>query len=173
MGPSLPDPAGRASMGAGYDPGSGKIYLVGGYWNGHDGDVSDQNWEFDPVAGSYTERAPLPNRGFGYASGMLGGLFHVLGGNRFIGEENLTWDYDVTNNTWTRWVNVPTSLWPSGDVVAACDCGLGSRFPVTCSRGSPCATPRSPRKLESYHRGELDWLATAREGTTRLVLKRR
>ena len=46
-GPNMPDV--RSFMASGYNPGNGKIYLVGGYSTATS-HRHDQTWEFDPVA---------------------------------------------------------------------------------------------------------------------------
>ena len=77
-GPAMPEV--RAFMSSGYNPGNGKIYLVGGYSTGNISPAHDQTWEFDPAAGTYTNRATHPHGFGGAASGILNGHLYSAGG---------------------------------------------------------------------------------------------
>ena len=57
--PSLPDV--RGFMASGYDPDNGKIYLAGGYKTASIESAQTTTWEFDPVTGTYTRKADMPN----------------------------------------------------------------------------------------------------------------
>jgi pimeloyl-ACP methyl ester carboxylesterase len=56
--PSLPDV--RGFMASGYDPANGKIYLAGGYNTATIDSAQTTTWEFDPIAGTYTQKADIP-----------------------------------------------------------------------------------------------------------------
>ena len=58
MGATMPGP--RSQMASGYNPANGKIYLNGGYSAAGIDSVSNQTWEYDPVANTFTEKAPSP-----------------------------------------------------------------------------------------------------------------
>ena len=57
-GPAMP--GGRQQMASGYNPGNGKIYLAGGCGTGNIDPAHDDLWEFNPVAGTFTPKAPMP-----------------------------------------------------------------------------------------------------------------
>ena len=98
----------RAFMSSGYNPGNGKIYLVGGYSTGNISPAHDQTWEFDPAAGTYTNRATHPHGFGGAASGILNGHLYSAGGRDANNTTlNLTYDYDIAANTWTQRANMP------------------------------------------------------------------
>ena len=50
-----------ASPASGYNPGNGKIYVVGGYNTGTVDSAQDTTWEYDPVADTWTVKAPIPH----------------------------------------------------------------------------------------------------------------
>jgi len=101
-------PGVRAFMGSGYNSANGKIYLVSGY-NGIDISSAQPNtWEYDPVADTFTERAPIPHPVGGVASGLINGHLYVAGGRDADGNVvNLVWDYDIAANTWSQRRNMP------------------------------------------------------------------
>ncbi|UCF70195.1 MAG: hypothetical protein JSW49_08325, partial [candidate division WOR-3 bacterium] len=86
---------------------NGKIYIVGG----SDGVTSYSTWnqEFDPVAGTVTDRAALPvGRYFLSAVGWNDTLLYVLGGQGTT-YYNRVDIYDPASNTWTTGTNMPTT----------------------------------------------------------------
>jgi hypothetical protein len=76
--PSLPDV--RGFMASGYNPGNGKIYLAGGYNTATIDSAQTTTWEFDPVAGTYTQKADMPHALGGAGSGFIDGKLYVAGG---------------------------------------------------------------------------------------------
>jgi N-acetylneuraminic acid mutarotase len=106
--PSLPDV--RGFMASGYDPDNGKIYLAGGYNAATvtDESVQTTTWEFDPVAGTYTEKAPMLQGLGGAGSGISDSKLYVAGG-RDVSSTNLDtlFIYDIATNTWTQGTSMP------------------------------------------------------------------
>ncbi|HEX6643523.1 MAG TPA: kelch repeat-containing protein [Gemmatimonadales bacterium] len=103
LGPDLPAPNNHgmaASVG-------GKIYLIGGQTS----DVSDQGYqntvfEFDPAAGTWATKAPMPTaRGAGVAV-ALDGKIYVAGGRPPRGNDFAV--YDPATDTWETLPNLPT-----------------------------------------------------------------
>jgi len=97
-GPALPDV--RAFMASGYA--NGKIYLAGGYNLGTVDSGQTTTWEFDPVAGTYTEKAPMPLGIGGTGYGIIDGKLYVAGG-RDINNNNYDtlYVYDIANDAWS------------------------------------------------------------------------
>src|ERR1051325_6148533 len=107
-GANMPDV--RSFMGSGYNSGNGKIYLVSGYNTGNVDSAQPDTWEYDPVANTFTSKAPFPHPAGGFAQGVIAGHLYLAGGrdaaNTII---NLTWDYNIAANTWTAKANEPGS----------------------------------------------------------------
>ena len=100
MGPTMP--ATRQQMASGYNTANGKIYLNGGFETSTIDSVQATTWEFDPVANTFTVKAPSPAMQAGPASEVINGKLYVAGG-RTNPDEVLsnTWGYDIATNTWT------------------------------------------------------------------------
>jgi N-acetylneuraminic acid mutarotase len=105
-GPPLPDV--RSFMASGYNPGNGKIYLVGGYNTAFVDSGQPDTWEYDPAAGTYTNKTDFPELAGGYASGIINGHLYVAGGRdiNFV-SLNTVWDYDIAADTWTQKGDMP------------------------------------------------------------------
>ena len=105
-GTNMPDV--RSFMASGYNSANGKIYLVSGYNTGDVTSAQPNTWEYDPVADTFTERAPIPHAVGGAAYGILNGHLYVAGGrdatNTVI---NLVWGYDIAADTWTQRTVMP------------------------------------------------------------------
>ena len=103
-----PMPDVRSFMAAGYNPANGKIYLVSGYNTGNVTSAQPETREYDPVANTFTSKAPFPHPAGGMASGVINGHLYVAGGrdaaNTVI---NLVWDYNIAADTWTPKANMP------------------------------------------------------------------
>jgi hypothetical protein len=107
-GPAIP--SARRRGGGGAVAVGGKIYLVSGNTNGHNGPVSALVDVFDPAAGTFTALAPIPNpRDHFFAVHHEGRLF-VAGGrvSDAAVDGNVVDDtvtavdvYDIATNTWT------------------------------------------------------------------------
>jgi hypothetical protein len=98
----------RSFMASGYNSANGKIYLVGGYNTAFIESVQPDTWEYDPVADTFTSRAPLPHPVGGAASGIINGHLYVAGGrdaNDVV--VDLLWDYNIAANTWTQRTKMP------------------------------------------------------------------
>ena len=117
-GPTMPAP--RSQMARGYYAANGKIYLNGGYETSTIDSVSAQTWEFDPVAGTFTDKAPSPQAHGGPASGIVDDHLVVAGG-RTNPDETLsgTYDYDIATDTWTQDANMPAPTNVPGSLVGA------------------------------------------------------
>ena len=100
MGPTMP--ATRQQMASGYNSTNGKIYLQGGFETSTIDSVQATTWEFDPVANTFTAKAPSPATQAGPTSGVINGKLYVAGG-RTNPDEVLsnTWGYDIATNTWS------------------------------------------------------------------------
>jgi N-acetylneuraminic acid mutarotase len=116
-GTNMPDV--RSFMASGYNSANGKIYLVSGYNTGLVDSAQPNTWEYDPVADTFTERAPFPHPAGGFASGVITGHFYVAGGrdasNTVI---DLVWDYNIATDTWTARSNMPSVTNVPGSAVA-------------------------------------------------------
>ena len=106
IGPPLPDV--RTDMASGYNPANGKIYLIGGFNTALSDSGQPDTWEYDPVAGTYTNKTDIPELAGGYASGIINGHLYVAGGSDAINVSlNTVWDYDIAADTWTQKSNMP------------------------------------------------------------------
>ncbi len=93
----------RSFMASGYNPANGKIYLVGGYNTQYFDGAQADTWEYDPIADTFTSRAPIPNAVGGAAYGIINGHMYVAGGKDSQGQSvNLVWDYNIAADTWTQ-----------------------------------------------------------------------
>jgi hypothetical protein len=100
-GANMPDV--RSFMASGYNSANGKIYLVSGYNTGDVTSAQPNTWEYDPVADTFTERAPIPHAVGGAASGIINAHLYVAGGRDATNTVvNLVWDYDIAANSWTQ-----------------------------------------------------------------------
>ena len=101
-GPSMPSP--RYAMASGVI--GGKIYLVGGNQVGANG-AQDQNWEFDPATGIYTNRLPLPTPQARAGSAVTGGRLHVVAGHNQLGNLVTThYAYNPVTDTWQQLADI-------------------------------------------------------------------
>jgi len=116
-GANMPDV--RSFMASGYNSANGKIYLVSGYNTGLVDSAQPNTWEYDPVADTFTERAPFPHPAGGFASGVINGHLYVAGGrdasNTVI---DLVWDYNIATDTWTARSSMPSVTNVPGSAVA-------------------------------------------------------
>ena len=147
-GPTMPDV--RAFMASGYNPANGKMYLVGGYNTGTVDSGQPDTWEFDPVAGTFTNKTDFPELAGGYASGIINGHLYVAGG-RDVNNLSLSavWDYDIAADTWTQKNDMPgTQNNVRGSAVA-----LDSLF--VFGGGNPFIIPGSPSSKAAFPVKEL------------------
>jgi N-acetylneuraminic acid mutarotase len=70
-----PMPDGRKYAASGYDPGNGKIYVVGGTGI----NVRNTTWEYDPMGNTWTVKAPIPHSVAGAGFGIVNGHLYVAG----------------------------------------------------------------------------------------------
>ena len=106
-GPNLPDV--RSFMSSGVI--GTKIYLVAGYSTGNVDPAFNTNWEFDPVALTYTVKAPLPVMLGGAAGAVSGGKLYVMGGRNLASTNlNTVYEYDPVANTWATKAPLPTAV---------------------------------------------------------------
>ena len=124
-----PMPDVRSFAASGYNPGNGKIYVVAGYNTGTVDSAQDTTWEYDPVANTWTVKAPLPHAVGGPGFGIVDGHMYVAGGrdatNTVI---NLCWDYDIAANSWSACSNLPSANNVPGSGVATgrCTCSAAA-----------------------------------------------
>jgi Kelch motif/Galactose oxidase, central domain len=105
-GTNMPDV--RSFMASGYNNANGKIYLVSGYNTGDVSSAQPNTWEYDPVADTFAERAPIPHSVGGAASGVINGHLYVAGGRDATNTVvNLVWGYDIAADTWTQRTVMP------------------------------------------------------------------
>jgi len=105
-GTNMPDV--RSFMASGYNIANGKIYLVGGYNTGDVSSAQPNTWEYNPVADSFTERAPIPHAVGGAAYGIINGHLYVAGGRDATNTVvNLVWDYDIVADSWAQRTEMP------------------------------------------------------------------
>jgi hypothetical protein len=105
-GTNMPDV--RSFMASGYNIANGRIYLVGGYDTGDVTSAQPNTWEYDPLADTFTERAPIPHAVGGAASGIINGHLYLAGGRDATNTVvNLVWDYDIAADTWTQRTEMP------------------------------------------------------------------
>jgi Kelch motif/Galactose oxidase, central domain len=105
-GDNMPDV--RSFMASGYNSANGKVYLVGGYNTGDVTSAQPNTWEYDPIADTFTERAPIPHAVGGVAFGIINGHLYVAGGRDATDTVvNLVWDYDIAANTWAQRTEMP------------------------------------------------------------------
>jgi Kelch motif/Galactose oxidase, central domain len=105
-GTNMPDV--RSFMASGYNNANGKIYLVSGYNTGDVSSAQPNTWEYDPVADTFVERAPIPHAVGGAASGVINGHFYLAGGRDATNTVvNLVWGYDIAADTWTQRTEMP------------------------------------------------------------------
>jgi len=116
-GPPMPGP--RLLMASGYNPANGRMYLAGGASGGSLSSAEEELWEFNPVAGTFTPRTPLPVALAGPAFGVIAGHFYVAGGRNSSGVLATNYDYNIATNTWTTKTNMPSATNVPGSAVAA------------------------------------------------------
>jgi len=114
-----PMPDVRSFAASGYNPGNGKIYVVAGYNTGTVDSAQDTTWEYDPVADTWTVKAPIPHAVGGPGFGIVNGHMYVAGGrdatNTVI---NLCYDYNIAANSWSACSNLPSANNVPGSGVA-------------------------------------------------------
>ncbi len=78
---------------------NGKIYLFGG--GSTTGDCTNEVYEFNPADGSFTLKAPMPERRCGAAVEEWNGKIYLFGGStEFIGTAtNTVFEYDIATNS--------------------------------------------------------------------------
>ncbi|HEY6171991.1 MAG TPA: kelch repeat-containing protein [Candidatus Kapabacteria bacterium] len=91
---------------------NGKIYIVGGMiLSGTSFAANNETYEFDPVAGTFTPKAPIPAKLAFFAGAEVGGKVFVIGGATgtaaTVVDSNFIQVYDAATNTWTRSASKP------------------------------------------------------------------
>ena len=153
--PSLPDV--RGFMASGYDPSNGKIYLAGGYNTASIDSAQTTTWEFDPVAGTYTQKADMPHGLGGAGSGFIDGKLYVAGGrdaaNTIL---DTLYIYDPATDTWSQGASMPQPENVPGSVVSATATCMNAS--CTCSAtairssGTGCSTEIRPMRSTQAQR---------------------
>ncbi|XP_055329936.1 kelch-like protein 3 [Paramacrobiotus metropolitanus] len=89
---------------------NGCVYAVGGCDPYGDGMVGLSSVEmFDPVSGSWSAVAALPDGLSGLAMVACEGRLYVFGGDDTEGVPNATFSYDPATKAWTRLADMPTA----------------------------------------------------------------
>lgn len=78
---------------------NGKIYTF--YYGG--------TLEWDPIANTWTTKATMPTVRGRYATGVIGGLIYVVGGETDTTRVSTNEAFDPINNTWTTKAPMPTA----------------------------------------------------------------
>jgi hypothetical protein len=108
VGPAIP--TARLRGGGGAVAAGGKIYLVSGNTNGHNGPVSNLVDVFDPATGRFTALAPIPHpRDHVFAVHHEGRIYVAAGRNSNAGSDGDVFDdtvpevdvYDIATNAWS------------------------------------------------------------------------
>jgi N-acetylneuraminic acid mutarotase len=110
-GANMPDV--RSFAASGYVPGTGMIYIIGGYNTGFVDSAQPTTWQYDPVGNSWTDLTatePFPHPAGGMASGVINNKLYIAGGRDAANLNiNLTWEYDPVAHTYTAKANMPGS----------------------------------------------------------------
>jgi N-acetylneuraminic acid mutarotase len=113
--PSLPEAREHCVAGAIDD----RLYVAAGR-SGGIGGFQPNTWAFDPIALTYTARAPIPTPRGGAAGAVLGGKLYVLGGEGNPDDPSGVFDdieaYDPVSD---RWETLPPMLAPRHGLAAA------------------------------------------------------
>jgi N-acetylneuraminic acid mutarotase len=97
---------------------NGKIYLIGGkVYSGTSPNYveTDVNEIYDPTTNTWSTAAPLPSAVYGYASAVINGEIHIVGGSKSTGIAgindfvNSNQVYDPQNNSWSLGANLPSA----------------------------------------------------------------
>ena len=97
----------------------GILYAVGGTGSATVGPslTLDTMDAYDPVRNTWTAKAPMPTRRYGYAVGVAKGILFVVGGSTGT-ETGLVEAYDPITNRWTVKAPMPSPrVWPGVGVV--------------------------------------------------------
>ena len=112
---SMPTP--RADLSASVV--NGKIYLIGGeeysstspYYR-----ETNVNEVYDPATNTWTTGTPIPTAVYGYASTVIDGKIHIIGGSQASSSQgssifvNSNQVYDPQNDTWSLGANLPSAV---------------------------------------------------------------
>ena len=81
----------------------GRILISGGFGQGTDHPLDDL-WEYDPVTGTWSQRASLPPEAgrAGHSAVMVKDTMYVFGGKTAGGAQNDLWAYDRNSDTWQK-----------------------------------------------------------------------
>ena len=132
-------PGTRSQQAAGYDPANGKIYLNGGYQTSTIDSVQSTTWEYDPVADTFTDKAPSPQMQGGTASGIVDGHLLMTGGRT-----NPDMTLDLTLGLRHR----------HGFVVAAAEFGHAEERVGRCRCSGPAVLDRRRQRCAAVHRDD-------------------
>jgi N-acetylneuraminic acid mutarotase len=98
---------------------NGKIYLIGGeeysstspYYR-----ETNVNEVYNPANDTWTTEAPIPSAVYGYASTVVNGKIHIIGGSQASSSQgsnifvNSNQVYDPQTNTWSLGANLPSAV---------------------------------------------------------------
>jgi subtilisin family serine protease/N-acetylneuraminic acid mutarotase len=158
-------PTARAGLGAAVAP-NGKIYAVGGNYNGNLATVE----EYDPATDTWATRAsmPTPRSGLGVAVAPNGKVYAIGGVNGST--LSLVEAYDPATNTWTARASMPTprsglgvAVAPNGKIYAIGGDNYGSLSTVeeynpvtdTWTARASMPTPRRGLRVAAANNGKI------------------
>ena len=117
-GAAMPDV--RSFAMSGYNPANGKIYVASGYNTGTVDSAQPTTWEYDPVANSWANKAPIPHPVGGAGQAIINGHLYVAGGrdasNTVI---NDCQDYNIAADSWSTCASLPAPNNVPGSGVSA------------------------------------------------------
>ena len=91
----------------------GKIYAIGGT-KGKEGNIYwglNKVEAYDPVAGTWTTKAPMPTARYGLSTSVVDGKIYAIGGSSGLSVYGVVNEYDPSTDTWSRKADMPTARW--------------------------------------------------------------
>ncbi len=133
----------------------GKIYIVGGNTNGHNGGAVSWFDRFDPATGIWEELPDAPHARDHMQAALVGDKLVVVGGrqstqpNPFINTVSATDIYDFTTGTWSSGADMPT------DRAGAMTVAVGGE--VIVAGGEVDQVAQALKTVEAYHVPTNNW----------------
>ena len=127
----------------------GKIYIIGGNTNGHNGGAVSWFDEFDPATGNWAVLPDAPNARDHMQAALVGDKLVVVGGrqstqpNPFINTVSATDIYDFVSGTWSSGAAIPTDRAGAMTVVAGAE--------VIVAGGEIDQVAQALKTVEAYH----------------------
>ena len=133
----------------------GKIYIVGGNTNGHDGGAVSWFDQFDPATGNWVVLPDAPNARDHMQAALVGDKLVVVGGrqstqpNPFTNTVSATDIYDFVSGTWSSGADIPTDRAGAMTVTAGAE--------VIVAGGEVDQVPQALKTVEAYHVPTNSW----------------